>query len=159
MLSPFGIIIRIRCLPHILSENKTDWSIFLGAVQFLISPKYYVFQSTQVASTYTISFYMYFCLWKSILSTSSFMRNFDSSALISRMKLIEYPNYSATRPVTNSCLLLIRSGKCSVYHFSNKSIKKPGRSLIYRSLWNIDWSIVFNQPWPKLKANLVLLKF
>ena len=38
------------------------------------------------------------------------MKNFDSSALISRMKLIEYPSYSATRSVTNSCLLLIRSG-------------------------------------------------
>ena len=44
-------------------------------------------------------------------STSSFMKNVDSSALISRKKLIEYPNYSATRPVTSSCLLYLRSGK------------------------------------------------
>ena len=61
MLSPFGIIIRIRCLHHILSENKADWSIFPGAVQliFLISPKYNVFQSTQAESTCTISFYVF----------------------------------------------------------------------------------------------------
>ena len=44
---------------HILSENKADWSIFPGAVQFLISPKYNVFQSTQAASTCTISFYVF----------------------------------------------------------------------------------------------------
>ena len=37
----------------------TDWSIFLGAVQFLISPKYNVFQSTQAVSTCIISFYVF----------------------------------------------------------------------------------------------------
>ena len=59
MLFPFGIIIRIRCLHHTLSENKADWSIFPDAVQFLISPKYNVFQSTQAASTCAIFFYVF----------------------------------------------------------------------------------------------------
>ena len=100
----------MRCLHHTLSENKADWSIFPGAVQFLISPKYNVFQSIQAASTCAIFFYV-FIPKKNNTVYLSFMKNFDSSALISRMKLIEYPSYRATRPVSNSCLLLIRSGK------------------------------------------------
>ena len=111
MLSPFGIIIRIRCLHQILSENKADSSIFPGAVQFLISPKYNVFQSTQAASTCAISFYVFIPMKINTVYLSSFIKKFDSSALISRMKLTEYPSYSAARPVTNSCPLLIRSGE------------------------------------------------
>ena len=70
-----------------------------------------------------------------------------------------YPSYSATRPGTNLCRYWYIPRKCSVCHFSNKSIKKPGLSVIYCSLWNIDWCLVFNQPWPKPTANLVSLKF
>ena len=158
MLSPLGIIIRIRCLHHILSENKADWSIFPGAVQFLISPKYNVFQSTQAASTRTISFYIFIPM--KINTVYLFIyEKFDSSALISRMNLIEYPSYGATRPVTNSCRYWYVPGKCSVCHFSNKSIKKPGLSVIYCSLLNIDWCLVYNRLWPKTTANLVSLKF
>ena len=57
------------------------------------------------------------------------MTKFDSSALKSRMKFMEYPSYSAMGPVSSSCLLLFIPGKCSVCHFSNKRIKKPELSV------------------------------
>ena len=63
-------------------------------------------------------------------STSSFMKNFDSSVFKSRMKFIAYPSYSATF----MSVIVYVPGKCSLCHFSNKSIKKPGLSVIDCSL-------------------------
>ena len=161
MLSPFGII-RIWCLHHILSENKADWSIFPGAVQFLISPKHNIFQSTQAASTCTISFYVFIPIKIIIVYLSSFMKFVYSSALKSRMKFKLNTQAIAQRsPLRIHVRYWYVLGKCSVCHFSNKSIKnfKLELTLIYCSLWNIDWSLVFNQPWPKPTANLVSFKF
>ena len=157
MLSPFGIILRIRCLHHIISENKAGWSIFPGAVQFLISP---VFQSTQAASTCTISFYVFIPM----KINTVYLFIYEKFWFICIDKSYEV-NWIPKLPLAQRGPLRIHvcywyfPGKCSVCHFSNKSIKKPGLSVIYCSLWNIDWSLVFKQPWPKPTANLVSLQF
>ena len=99
---------------------------------------------------HVLSFSMYLYLRKKIPSTFKFLKNFDSSALILNTQAI-----AQRGPFRIHACYWYVPGKCSVCHFSNKSIKKPGLSVIEYSLWNIDLSRAFNQPWPKPTANLV----
>ena len=58
MLSPFGII-GFDAYTKYYRRIRQNSHFFHGAVQFLISLKYYVFQSTQAASTCTITFFVF----------------------------------------------------------------------------------------------------